>query len=122
MVMRCWWWCWAGCCSARTLSGGGRLFRRAFGAGSAGARAAVARYAGNEAIWALCLGTAFSLPLWDAAKNAGAKIGGFIPARGRKIYFGLGQVIEIVLVVALLLISAAWLAGGTYNPFIYFRF
>ena len=82
----------------------------------------LARYAGNEAIWALCLGTAFSLPLWGAAKNAGAKIGGFIPARGRKIYFGLGQVVEIVLVVALLLISAAWLAGGTYNPFIYFRF
>jgi hypothetical protein len=49
-------------------------------------------------------------------------MGGFIPARGRRFYFGLGQVVEIALVVALLLISAAWLAGGTYNPFIYFRF
>ena len=70
----------------------------------------------------MCLGTAFSLPLWEAIKNTGARMGGFIPARGRRIYFRLGQVIEIVLVVVLLLISAAWLAGGTYNPFIYFRF
>jgi alginate O-acetyltransferase complex protein AlgI len=82
----------------------------------------LARYVGNETVWALCLGTAFSLPLWEAIKNAGAKMGGFIPVRGRRIYFGLGQVVEIVLVVVLLLISAAWLAGGTYNPFIYFRF
>jgi hypothetical protein len=46
----------------------------------------------------------------------------FIPEPARTIYFGLGQILEIFLVVALLLISAAWLAGGTYNPFIYFRF
>ncbi len=97
-------------------------FSALFGLGQPAHALPLARYAGNEAIWALCLGTAFSLPLWDAAKNAGAKIGGLLPARGRKIYFGLGQVIEIVLVVVLLLISAAWLAGGTYNPFIYFRF
>jgi len=97
-------------------------FSALFGLGQPAHALPLARYAGNEALWALCLGTAFSLPLWDAAKNAGAKIGGFIPARGRKIYFGLGQVLEIVLVVVLLLISAAWLAGGTYNPFIYFRF
>ena len=80
------------------------------------------RYTGNEVIWALCLGVAFSLPLWTELKNLGTKIGGGIPAPVRGIYFGLGQIIEIVLVVALLLISAAWLAGGTYNPFIYFRF
>ena len=58
----------------------------------------------------------------EIVKNAGAKIGGLVPASVREIYFGLGQVVEIVLVVALLLISSAWLAGGTYNPFIYFRF
>jgi alginate O-acetyltransferase complex protein AlgI len=97
-------------------------FSALFGLGQPAHALPLARYAGNEALCALCLGTAFSLPLWGAAKNAGAKIGGFLPARGRKIYFGLGQVVEIVLVVVLLLISAAWLAGGTYNPFIYFRF
>ena len=82
----------------------------------------LARYIGNEAVVALCLGVAFSLPLWAAIKSAGVKMGGRVPAGGRGFYFGLGQVVEIVLVVALLLISSAWLAGGTYNPFIYFRF
>jgi hypothetical protein len=33
-----------------------------------------------------------------------------------------GMALQLFLVVALLLISASWLAGGTYNPFIYFRF
>jgi hypothetical protein len=33
-----------------------------------------------------------------------------------------GQAFELLLVTALLLVSASWLAGGTYNPFIYFRF
>jgi hypothetical protein len=35
---------------------------------------------------------------------------------------GLGQGLQLFLVVAALMFSAAWLAGGTYNPFIYFRF
>ena len=55
-------------------------------------------------------------------KNAGARIGGRLPPAAREIYLVLGQLLEVVAVVALLLISAAWLAGGTYNPFIYFRF
>jgi hypothetical protein len=33
-----------------------------------------------------------------------------------------GSVIEMALIMGILLISAMWLAGGTYNPFIYFRF
>jgi hypothetical protein len=30
--------------------------------------------------------------------------------------------VQVAIVAGLLIISAAWLAGGTYNPFIYFRF
>jgi len=30
--------------------------------------------------------------------------------------------LEAVITIGLLLISSAWLAGSTYNPFIYFRF
>ena len=33
-----------------------------------------------------------------------------------------GLVLEVILLVGLLIVSAAWLAGGTYNPFIYYRF
>jgi alginate O-acetyltransferase complex protein AlgI len=107
---------------ADTFSGAADFFAALFGAGHVIQAQPLHRYAGNEVIWALCLGAAFSLPLWDGLKNAGAKIGGFIPAAAREIYFGFAQVLEIVLVVAGLLVSAAWLAGGTYNPFIYFRF
>ena len=107
---------------ADTFSGAANYFAALFGAGHVIQAQPLHRYAGNEVIWALCLGAAFSMPLWDAAKNAGAKLGEVVPAAGRGLYFGLGQIVEIVLVLALLLISAAWLAGGTYNPFIYFRF
>jgi alginate O-acetyltransferase complex protein AlgI len=107
---------------ADTFSGAANFFAALFGAGHVVQPQPLYRYAGNEVVWGLCLGAAFSMPLWTGLKNAGAKIGDFIPTRGRKIYFGLGQTLEIVLVVAVLLISSAWLAGGTYNPFIYFRF
>jgi len=107
---------------ADTFSGAGNFFAALFGVGHVTLAQPLHRYAGNEVIWALCLGAAFSLPLWGAVKNLGVKIGDVIPVPARLVYFGLGQIIEIFLVVALLLISAAWLAGGTYNPFIYFRF
>jgi alginate O-acetyltransferase complex protein AlgI len=107
---------------ADTFAGAGNFFAALFGAGHVVQAQPLHRYAGNEVIWALCLGAAFSMPLWGGLKNAGTKIGGMVPVRGREIYFGLGQFLEIILVVALLLISASWLAGGTYNPFIYFRF
>jgi len=32
------------------------------------------------------------------------------------------MLLETLLNAALMLISLAWLAGGTYNPFIYYRF
>ena len=105
-----------------TFAGAGHFFAALVGAGHVLQAQPWHRYAGNEVIWALCLGAAFSLPLWNAAKNAGAKIGERVPAAGRELYFGFGQLLEILLIVAVLLIAAAWLAGGTYNPFIYFRF
>jgi alginate O-acetyltransferase complex protein AlgI len=107
---------------ADTFSGAANFFAALFGVGHVVQAQPLHRYAGNEVIWALCLGAAFSLPLWAGLKTAGAKIGELVPARGREIYFSFGQVLEIVLVVAVLLVSSAWLAGGTYNPFIYFRF
>jgi alginate O-acetyltransferase complex protein AlgI len=107
---------------ADSFSGAADFYQALFGLGHVLQAQPLPRYAGREVIWALGLGAAFSLPLWPAIKTAGAKIGGFIPPPARPVYFGLGQIVELILVVALLLISAAWLAGGTYNPFIYFRF
>ena len=107
---------------ANTFPEAAHYFTALSGLGQPAHAQPLARYLGNEAVFALGLGLLFSMPLWAAIKNTGAKLGGVIPAGGRGFYFGLGQVIEILLVVVLLVISAAWLAGGTYNPFIYFRF
>ena len=107
---------------ANTFPEAAHYFTALFGLGQPAHAQPLARYLGNEAVFALGLGLLFSMPLWAAIKTTGAKLGGVIPAGGRGFYFGLGQVVEILLVVVLLVISAAWLAGGTYNPFIYFRF
>jgi alginate O-acetyltransferase complex protein AlgI len=83
----------------------------------------LSRYATNEVKCALTLGIAFSAPLLAGVKSCGNRLGQAIVApAARAVYFGAAQVLEIVLVVGLLLVSSAWLAGGTYNPFIYFRF
>jgi len=105
-----------------SFSGAAHYFTALFGAGHVVQAQPLQRYADREVIWALCLGTAFSLPLWDGIKSAGEMFSRLLPEKIQVIYFGVGQLIEIVLVLALLLISSAWLAGGTYNPFIYFRF
>jgi alginate O-acetyltransferase complex protein AlgI len=107
---------------ADTFSGAANFLATLFGAGQAVAAQPLHRYASNEVIWALALGAAFSLPLWDGIKNTGEKLSRFVPAKFQTAYFGAGQLAEIVLIIALLLISTSWLAGGTYNPFIYFRF
>lgn len=107
---------------AETFPEAAGYFRALFGLAAPAHAQPLARYLGNEPVVALILGAAFSMPLWAALKSWGAKLGNRLPPGGRGFYFGFGQVLEIVLVLALLLISAAWLAGGTYNPFIYFRF
>jgi len=107
---------------ADTFTGAAHYFAALFGANPVVQAQPLHRYLGNEVVWALCLGAAFSLPLFGGVKDLGKKLGEKFPPTGQLVYYGLGQAIEIVLVLALLLISSAWLAGGTYNPFIYFRF
>ncbi len=45
-----------------------------------------------------------------------------MPHRAGSALTSVGLTFECVMVIALLLVCSAWLAGGTYNPFIYFRF
>ena len=40
----------------------------------------------------------------------------------RPIFYAASSLLEISGILLLFLLTAAWLAGGTYNPFIYFRF
>jgi alginate O-acetyltransferase complex protein AlgI len=107
---------------ADTFSSATNFFAALFGFNHVAQTQPLGRFATNEVIFALVAGTLFSLPLWNFLKNSGARAVEFFPAKIHGALFCFGQILEIVLVVAALLISSAWLAGGTYNPFIYFRF
>jgi alginate O-acetyltransferase complex protein AlgI len=107
---------------ADTFSDAANFFSALYGNGHVALSQPLRRYAGNEVIWALGLGVVFSMPLWAELKKTGARIGEILPSAVREIYFTTGDVVENALIIAVLLVSAAWLAGGTYNPFIYFRF
>jgi alginate O-acetyltransferase complex protein AlgI len=80
------------------------------------------RYCTNQVICSVLLGIVFAMPFWAWLKSSLIKLvealPGFLQAPAQII----GFVLEPMLLTALLLISSAWLAGGTYNPFIYFRF
>jgi alginate O-acetyltransferase complex protein AlgI len=82
----------------------------------------LARYVNKEVIFALIIGIPFCGPLWGWIKNTSNRLGQATPANYRPVVQILGSILEITLVLGLLLLSAIWLAGGTYNPFIYFRF
>ena len=76
----------------------------------------------HQVACSLIVGMALATPLWPwLEKSAAAKLETLPPTLGTAAR-ATGAVAHLLLIIALLLISAAWLAGGTYNPFIYFRF
>lgn len=82
----------------------------------------LARYWNSELMWSVGLGILFSMPAWNWLKAGFCRVQDRIPAAFQPVTRNLGLALELFLIVALLLISSAWLAGSTYNPFIYFRF
>ncbi len=82
----------------------------------------LARYISNQSIWALAFGILFCGPLWGWIKTTCYRLGQATPVQYRLGVQIFGGVLEVALVLWLLLVSAIWLAGGTYNPFIYYRF
>jgi len=107
---------------ANTFGGAKTFFAALAGLGHATAAQPIARYADNQVLWAIALGIPFSGPLWGWTKLQCSRLAGATAAAGQPALQIFGATLEIALVVALLLVSSAWLAGGTYNPFIYFRF
>lgn len=105
-----------------TFTAAWKFFLALFGCGAAAAAQPLARYATDQALWMIIIGVLFSGPLWGWLKTQGANLDQMTPIWGRNLVQIAGSIVEIALVGALLLISSAWLAGGTYNPFIYFRF
>jgi alginate O-acetyltransferase complex protein AlgI len=93
------------------------------GASSAeGLHQPVARYLTQQAAWSLGVGTLLSAPFWPWFKGRAARIATASPAGLRGTVEISGAVLEIAWFSLLFFLSAVWLAGDTYNPFIYFRF
>ena len=80
------------------------------------------RYLTPEVWIALSAGVLFSTPVLTWLKDRGQKYVLQTGTRWGNALALTGWVAESCAVVALLALSAAWLASGTYNPFIYFRF
>src|ERR1017187_4956682 len=107
---------------ADTFTAAGNYFTALFGLGYAPFAQQLPLYLTNEVIWDVIIGIAFSGPLWNWTKTTCEKLGQVLPAAYQPVTLVFGGILEILLVVGLLLISSAWLAANTYNPFIYFRF
>lgn len=76
-----------------------------------------ARYASGQALCAIFLGVICSVP-WREVFHPEIPIA----TVNRPLFHAVRSVVEFSGVVILFVLSVVWLAGDTYNPFIYFRF
>lgn len=97
-------------------------FLALFGQSDAIAPHLLVRYLSHQSLWALAFGVLFSGPLWSTIKTTCSRIGLAAPVDYRPGVMILGATLETVLIIGLMLVSVIFLAGSTYNPFIYFRF
>ncbi|MFZ0827746.1 MAG: MBOAT family protein [Verrucomicrobiia bacterium] len=107
---------------ADTFTAAGNFFTVLFGLGHSPSTQSLYRYLTNEVLWAVLIGIAFSGPLWHWIKTICVKLRQVLPVTYQPMALIFGGILEILLIVGLLLMSSAWLAANTYNPFIYFRF
>ncbi len=80
-------------------------------------------YAKLDVLWAMGLGTLFSLPvLPQLLKGADKLLPTEHPNPALPLARNLATLVGSLGLMYLFILCSAWLAGGTYNPFIYFRF
>lgn len=72
----------------------------------------------HQVLCALVAGALLSTPLWPALERWTSGLSDKMQPAGR----GAIAMANVAFVLTLLIVCAAWLAGETYNPFIYFRF
>ena len=73
-------------------------------------------------LWSIAFGVVLVTPFWPWLRDALANWKDTLTGIRRTAADVAELVLDPLLATALLLISAAWLAGDTYNPFIYYRF
>ena len=98
------------------------FFSALVGLGEAAQAQPLGRYATNQVLWSIGIGVVLSAPVWPWLRGSLARWTEARTGVGRTAAETASLVLDPLLTGMLLLVSAAWLAGGTYNPFIYFRF
>ena len=76
----------------------------------------------HQASAALLAGIICCTPAWPRIREWAAKKTEALPETWQGPAQTTGAWLQVGWITGLLVISATWLAGGTYNPFIYFRF
>lgn len=107
---------------ADTFAAAGTYFAALSGCGHADAAASCIQYLRTQTVLAAGLGILFCGPAWSRMRATGARVSRVLPFASQPAMETSGAVLETFLVLALLMVSSVWLAGSTYNPFIYFRF
>ena len=93
-----------------------------FGLSHATASQPLFRYLTNQAVWAILIGVILSTPVWPRLTGWLKRDDEASTSVAPALLRAFGILIEPLVMIALFVVSAAWLAAGTYNPFIYFRF
>jgi alginate O-acetyltransferase complex protein AlgI len=107
---------------ADTFAMSGHYLSALLGLSSAPNAQSFVRYTTNQVLAALFLGILFSGPTWGWIKGACKKLERAASPALRPAIQVAGVALELILLVMLLGLSSSWLASGTYNPFIYYRF
>jgi alginate O-acetyltransferase complex protein AlgI len=107
---------------ADTLTAAGNYFHALFASNSSPEARSVLQYLTREVLIAIALGILFATPFLRTLGEVFEASSRRLPAKYGAAFQIFSGIMEIFSIVALLVISAAALAGGTYNPFIYFRF
>jgi alginate O-acetyltransferase complex protein AlgI len=89
-----------------------------FGLGRATASQPLFRYLSNQTVWAILIGAILSAPAWPWLKKEFQRASQMLPDTLRPTLYAAIILIEPLFLITLLIFSAAWLAAGTYNPFI----
>jgi len=93
------------------------------GIGAASAAAVpLAAHLTHQVAWALVAGLVFATPGWPWLKQWAGRAAARASEGVRQFAEATGALAELCVLIGLFVISLTWLAGSTYNPFIYFRF
>ncbi len=89
---------------------------------TAGAGHPVKEYLTHQVAWAMAAGVLFSMPLRTGLHALTTRLAPGFSDDFRSLGRVTTDLVESLCLIGLLVVCAAWLAGGTYNPFIYFKF